>query len=122
MKNDINTLENSSIFSSRESLLKANAELIGSLQKRINVKRFRFQEGDNIKLSYMRIFLQALQIQNVILKDLELENIKERLEVLEAMQVGSQAEEEGNNSDFGSPWSENVSDQEDEYEIDNTWS
>jgi hypothetical protein len=76
---------------SRESLLKANSELIERLQDRLRAKRFRPQEGDGIKLAYMRVFLQALQVQNAILKDQEIEDLKQRLEVLEAMQAGNLA-------------------------------
>lgn len=66
--------------SSRESLLKVNAELIFNLQKRVNVKRFRPQEGDSIKLGYIRALIQSLQVQNSILKDVELDAIKQELE------------------------------------------
>ncbi|HZY25306.1 MAG TPA: hypothetical protein VFE71_05730 [Bacteroidales bacterium] len=82
MKTNINNPENSSIFSSREFLLKANAELIENLQKRIHVKRFRPQEGDSIKLGYIRALIQALQAQNAILKDSELDDLKKEIEEL----------------------------------------
>jgi len=82
MKTTVNDPENSSIFSSREFLLKANAELIENLQKRINVKRFRPQEGDSIKLGYIRALIQALQAQNAILKDAELDDLKKEIEEL----------------------------------------
>jgi len=82
MKTDNPIPKNSSNFSSRESLLKANAELIENLQKRINVKRFRVQEGDSIKLGYIRALIQALQVQNAILKDAELDEIKTEIEEL----------------------------------------
>lgn len=82
MKTDTNNPENSLNFSSRESLLKANAGLIDNLQKRINVKRFRPQEGDSIKLGYIRALIQALQAQNAILKDAELDEIKTEIEEL----------------------------------------
>jgi hypothetical protein len=82
MKTDNSFPENSSIFSSRKSLLKANAELIENLQKRINVKRFRVQEGDSIRLGYIRALIQALQVQNAILKDAELDEIKTEIEEL----------------------------------------
>lgn len=80
-----NTNVSESLFN-RESLLKANAALIKNLQNRLNVQRFRPQEGDGIKLAYMRVYLQALQVQNSILKDSELEDFKKRLEALEAAQ------------------------------------
>lgn len=67
----------------RESLLRANSELIAQLQDRLKAKHFRPQEGDNLKLAYARIFIQALQIQSAILKDSELDEIKKRLEALE---------------------------------------
>lgn len=87
-------------YSSRESLLSANSELITQLQDRLRAKRFRPQEGDRSRLAHLRLFLQALQVQNSILKDLELEDLKQRLEVLEAMQAVSLPEEQGYNSDL----------------------
>ncbi|NLK33087.1 MAG: hypothetical protein GX302_09760 [Methanosarcina flavescens] len=69
-------------FSSRNSLLSANSELITHLQDRLKAKRFRPQEGDNTKLAYMRVYLQAIQVQNSILKDTELDEIKNEIEEL----------------------------------------
>lgn len=86
-------------YSSRESLLSANSELITQLQDRLRAKRFRPQEGDRSRLAHGRLFLQALQVQNSILKDLELQDLQQRVEILEAMQAGSPAEEQGYNSD-----------------------
>lgn len=88
----INTLN----LSSREYLLNANAEIIEQLQDRLKAKRFRLQEGDTIKLSYIRVFVQALQVQNSILKDSELDEIKKRLETLE----NSQSEKTGKSQAF----------------------
>jgi hypothetical protein len=82
MKTDIINPKNASIFSSREFLLKTNAELIENLHKRINVKRFRPQEWDSIKLGYIRAFIQALHAQNAILKDSELDYFKKEIEEL----------------------------------------
>ena len=79
MKTDNSLPENSLNFSSRESLLKANAELIENLQKRINVKRFRTQEGDSIRLGYIRALMQALKVQNEILKDFEIDELKKEI-------------------------------------------
>lgn len=77
---------------SRESLLSANFDLILQLQDRLKAKRFRPQEGDALKLAYIRVFVQALQVQNSILKDAELDEIKKRMDVLESMQAGKPAE------------------------------
>jgi hypothetical protein len=94
-----NTISPSKLLT-RDSLLKANSELIGHLQDRLRAKRFRPQEGDGIKLAYMRVFIQALQVQNSILKDSELEELQRRLEALENMQTGSHAEKDFYNSHF----------------------
>jgi len=73
-------------FSNRESLLSANSLLISQLQARLKAKRFRPQEGDSIRIGYMRALIQALQCQNAILKDAELDDLKKELEELkEAM-------------------------------------
>jgi hypothetical protein len=83
MKNDIKTHKNVLNFSSRELLLNANSELISQLQDRLKAKRFRPQEGDSIKLAYIRVFIQALTLQNTILRDAELEELQERIKALE---------------------------------------
>ncbi|WP_292390365.1 hypothetical protein [Methanosarcina sp. UBA5] len=85
----------------RESLLKANSELIGHLQNRFRAKRFRPQEGDSVKLAYMRVFIQALQVQNSILKDSELEELQRRLEALENMQAGNHGGKQFHNLHIG---------------------
>jgi hypothetical protein len=91
MKTDTPIPEKPSNFSSRESLLKANSELIENLQKRINVKRFRLQEGDSIKLGYIRVLIQALKVQNDILKDAELDELKKEIdEIKELIKCKSQ--------------------------------
>ncbi|HEY3361026.1 MAG TPA: hypothetical protein VGK06_04145 [Methanosarcina sp.] len=74
--------ENIFIFSSRDSLLKANSILIENLQKRINVKRFRPQEGDSIKLGYIRVLIQAIQAQNSVLKDVEINELQSDVQEL----------------------------------------
>lgn len=86
MRNANNCPRASLFLMSRESLLRANSELIEQLQERLKAKRFRPQEGDGLKLAYIRVFIQALQVQNSILKDSELDEIKKRLEVLESSQ------------------------------------
>jgi hypothetical protein len=40
------------------------------------------QEGDSIKLGYIRALIQALQVQNAILKDAELDDLKKEIEEL----------------------------------------
>ncbi|WP_292390132.1 hypothetical protein [Methanosarcina sp. UBA5] len=101
MKTGNNNAISSSNLLTRDSLLKANSELIGHLQNRLRAKRFRPQEGDGIKLAYMRVFIQALQVQNSILKDSELEELQRRLEALENMQAGSHGGEQFHNVHIG---------------------
>lgn len=86
MKTTNNNTATTVDFSNRESLLKANSMLIIQLQARLKAKRFRPQEGDNVKLGYIRALIQALQAQNAILKDVELDEIKKRLDALENSQ------------------------------------
>lgn len=75
-------------ISSRESLLSVNAQLIVQLQKRVNVNRFRAQDGDSIKLGYIRALIQALQAQNAILKDIELDALRQELEEVRELVKG----------------------------------
>lgn len=44
--------------------------IISQLQDRLSVQRFRPNEADNIKLEYTQVILQAIQIENEILRDL----------------------------------------------------
>jgi phosphatidylinositol kinase/protein kinase (PI-3 family) len=91
MKNDNSRTDDYQDFSTRDRLLRANSELIYNLQKRINVKRFRVQEGDSIKLGYIRALIQALQVQNAILKDAELDKLRAEVQELkEAIKSQSQ--------------------------------
>ncbi len=80
MKTDNSEPEKTIIFPCRENLLRVNSVLISNLQKRVNVKRFRVQEGDSVKLGYIRALIQALQVQNAIIKDFELDTLKQELE------------------------------------------
>lgn len=82
MKTAINNPDVSMNFSSRESLLSANSDLIFQLQNRLKAKRFRPQEGDSLKLAYMRVFIQALQAQAAILKDVELDQLETEIQEL----------------------------------------
>lgn len=95
---------------SRDDLLQANGEIIKQLQTRIRGKRFRVQEGDLVKIQYMKTLIYALRCANEILKDIQLEEFDKRLKTLEevyntglvteSMQAGSLAEDQGYNSDL----------------------
>jgi len=69
-------------FSSRESLILVNSVLIAQLRDRLKAKRFRPQDGDSLKISYIRALIQALTWQNAILKDTELDDLKKEIEEL----------------------------------------
>lgn len=88
MKSNISNLDIPLNFSSRELLLKVNAELIDNLRTRVNQKRFKPQVGDGIRLGYYRVLIQALACYNTVLKDTELDEFKKRLEALENSQNG----------------------------------
>lgn len=88
MKTDASEPKIIEISSSRESLLRVNSQLIANLQKRVNASRFRVAEGDSTKLGYIRALIQALQVQNAILKDIELDAVKQELEELKELVKG----------------------------------
>lgn len=79
-------------FSNRESLLSANSALIAQLRDRLKAKRFRPQEGDSVKIGYIRALIQALQAQNAILKDAELDDLKKEMEELKELMKSKQRE------------------------------
>jgi hypothetical protein len=72
-------------FSSRESLLQANSALIAQLQTRLKTKRWKVSEGENLKVAYYRVLVQALQCQNAILKDTELDDLKKEIDDLKEL-------------------------------------
>lgn len=72
-------------FSSRASLLQANSALIAQLQTRLKTKRWKINEGENLKVAYYRVMVQALQAQNAILKDTELDDLKKEIEELKEL-------------------------------------
>lgn len=67
----------------REKLLDISSWLVESLRIRLDVKRFKEQRGDSVRLQYIRALVQALQAHNTILKEQEMEEIKARLNQLE---------------------------------------
>lgn len=85
MKNDINNPDELKNYQCRESLLNHNAELLSDIKKKIGLKRFKVSEGDGVKLAYMRVYVQAIQAQASILKDLELNDLKVELEELKEL-------------------------------------
>ncbi|UGV40255.1 hypothetical protein J7W08_09220 [Methanococcoides orientis] len=68
----------------RDGLLSLSSEVIQDIYDRVKVQRFREREGDNIKLKYLRVLMTAIQTHNMVLRDEELEDVKARLELLEA--------------------------------------
>lgn len=68
----------------RAELLKRSAWLVDSLHGRLSKPKFMVYDNDPVKLQYYRVFIQAVQAHNAILKDEELEDIKARMELIEA--------------------------------------
>jgi hypothetical protein len=68
----------------RSELLNMSSWLVESLQGRLSKPRFIVQDSDAVKLQYFRVFIQAVQAHNAILKDEDLEDIKKRLELIES--------------------------------------
>lgn len=70
----------------RPKLLDISSKLIEDIFFRVDTERFREREGDSVKLQYLRVLVQAVQAHNAILKDIEIDEIKNRLDALEASQ------------------------------------
>jgi hypothetical protein len=68
----------------RSELLNLSSWLVESLQGRLSKPRFIVQDSDPVRLQYFRVFIQAVQAHNAILKDEDLEDIKKRLELIES--------------------------------------
>jgi hypothetical protein len=66
----------------RYELIQSNKVLIKNLEKRLKAKRFIVREGDYQKQGYIRLLIQALKVQNEILKDAEIDEIKTEIEDL----------------------------------------
>lgn len=58
--------------------------LVDNLHGRLSKARFTVNESDPVKLQYYRVFVQVVQAHNAILKDEELEDIKDRMALIEA--------------------------------------
>ncbi len=71
---------------SREQLLEVSTRMITDIEQRVSGDRFRVREGDETKLKFLRVLVSAIQTHSSILKDDDLEDIKRRLEHIEATQ------------------------------------
>lgn len=65
--------------SRRDALILSNETLIEGLERRLKPKRFVPHEGDYQKQGYIRLLIQALKVQNEILKDSEVEELRKEL-------------------------------------------
>jgi hypothetical protein len=68
---------------SRGDLLRISTQLIEDLKNRVFVDRFKVREGDEMKLKYLRILVEAIKGHASILKDEDMDDIKRRLAHLE---------------------------------------
>jgi hypothetical protein len=73
---------NGKTVSRREALIAANEDLITKLQSRLKAKRFVPHDGDSQKQGYIRLLIQALKVHNEILKDVELDQLKQEIQEL----------------------------------------
>ena len=69
----------------RDDVLRLSSHLIQSLHKRIDVTRFKQQSSDGAKLSHIRALIAVLQVYGALLRDDELETLKQRVETLERL-------------------------------------
>ena len=74
----------------REQVLILTSDLIARLHSRTCINRFVEREGDRTKVSYARALIAALSTYGSLLKDEELEDLKNRLDALERAKGDSQ--------------------------------
>lgn len=67
----------------RSELMNISSWLVENLRGRLSRARFVEYDSDGTKLQYLRVFIQAVQTHNSILRDDDLESIKARLAALE---------------------------------------
>jgi hypothetical protein len=68
---------------SRDDILRLSSHLIKSLHTRVSVTRFKEQKSDGAKLSHIRALIAVLQVYGALLRDDEIETLKQRVEALE---------------------------------------
>lgn len=76
----------------REELLQVAGDLVNFLYRRTCAERFREQETDKARTAYARVLVAAIQAYGGILKDGELDDMKRRLDALEAAKRGGNGE------------------------------
>ncbi|HNX17564.1 MAG TPA: hypothetical protein PKM50_04440 [Methanoregula sp.] len=67
----------------RDAALRLASDLVIRLHQRTCTKRFREQDGDRTRVAYARVLVSALQTYGVLLRDDEIEQLKQRIEALE---------------------------------------
>lgn len=67
----------------RDAALRLASDLVIRLHRRTCSVRFREQSGDRTRVAYARVLVSALQSYGVLLRDDEIEQLKQRIEALE---------------------------------------
>ena len=67
----------------RDAALRLASDLVIRLHRRTCSERFREQSGDRTRVAYARVLVSALQSYGVLLRDDEIEQLKQRIEALE---------------------------------------
>jgi len=67
----------------RDAALRLASDLVIRLHRRTCSARFREQSGDRTRVAYARVLVSAIQTYAVLLRDDEIEQLKQRVEALE---------------------------------------
>lgn len=67
----------------RDELLETSSWLVNTVKGRLDVTRFKEQDADNTRLAYLRLLATAITSHNNVLKDNEIEELKDRIECME---------------------------------------
>ncbi len=71
----------------RSDLIAISSAAIAKVHGRIQGQRFRAKQDDPILLSFVRAEAQMLTTHNTLIRDAEMDEIKQRLDALEARKV-----------------------------------
>jgi hypothetical protein len=75
----------------RDAALRLASDLVIRLHRRTCSERFREQSGDRTRVAYARVLVSALQSYGVLLRDDEIEQLKQRIEALERIKGESKS-------------------------------
>lgn len=75
----------------RDAALRLASDLVIRLHRRTCSARFRERDGDRTRVAYARVLVSAIQTYAVLLRDDEIEQLKQRIDALERIKGESKS-------------------------------